>query len=69
MNWIPVETLPDFNGRVEVKISEIDEINIGFVKTTVLSCWYETGNRRWPRGFSLLNPRLIPLIVEWRKKI
>jgi hypothetical protein len=58
--WNTVNKLPDFNGRVEVKIIQED-------KETILSCWYETGNRRFPQGFSLLNPRLIPFIVEWRK--
>jgi hypothetical protein len=57
MSWTPVKILPDFNGKVEVKLKD----------GTVLSCWYETGNRRFPKGFSLLNPRLIPTIVEWRK--
>lgn len=56
-NWISVKTLPDFNGKVEVKLESGE----------VLKCWYETGNRRFPQGFSLLNPRLIPSIIEWRK--
>lgn len=59
--WNSVDTLPDFNGKVEVKIDKDGE-------ETILSCWYETGDRRFPQGFSLLNPRLIPFIVEWRKK-
>lgn len=55
--WNSVNHLPNFNGRVEVKLEN----------ERVLECWYETGNRRFPQGFSLLNPRLIPLITEWRK--
>jgi hypothetical protein len=60
--WNSIDTLPDFNGRVEVKIIKEE-------KEIIISCWYEMGNRRFPQGFSLLNPRLIPLIVEWRKEL
>ena len=58
--WKSIETLPDFNGRVEVKIRKNG-------KELTLFCWYETGNRRFPQGFSQTNPKLIPFIVEWRK--
>lgn len=54
------DSLPDFNGRVIVRYEDEGELKR-------YECWYETGNRRFTQGFSLLPPYLIPRIVEWKK--
>lgn len=60
--WIKVEDrLPDFNGQVTVRYyDENDEI-----KEQV--AWYETGNRIFPRGFSLMPPHKLRRIVSWKQ--
>jgi hypothetical protein len=59
--WYPVSKLPNFNGKVSVKI-----VKNGV--ETIMCCWYETGNRRFPQGFSLLDPKLIPYVTEWEEE-
>ena len=56
--WYNVERPPDFNGRVEVRYLEKGKIKAG-------KAWYETGDRRFPKGFSLL-PKHIE-VLAWKK--
>jgi hypothetical protein len=51
---------PNFNGRVHIKYLENGKIK-------ERECWYETGDRRFPKGFSLLPPYLIDKIISWEK--
>lgn len=52
------DALPNFNGRVIIRYEHEGELKR-------YECWYETGNRRFTQGFSLLPPYLIPKIVDW----
>ena len=59
--WIKIEDkLPDFNGRVKVKY-----LDKGQIKEK--EAWYETGNRRFEKGFSLLPKHVIANIIEWTR--
>lgn len=55
--WIKVDdSLPNFNGKVHIR----------YVDKAALKereAWYETGNRRFPKGFSLIPKHII--VLEW----
>ncbi len=60
--WIKIENrLPDFNGKVVVKY--YDENNE--VKEQI--AWFETGDRKFARGFSMMPPYKINRIFAWKQ--
>lgn len=61
-DWIKVEnSLPNFNGKVIIKYIEKDD------EIKERRAWYETGNRRFPEGFSLIPKYILSNIIEWKK--
>ncbi len=59
--WIKIkERRPNYNGKVRIKYLDNNQIK-------ERDAWYETGNRRFKKGFSLLPKYIIEGIIEWMK--
>lgn len=60
-NWTKIEyELPNFNGRVIVKYLFKNQL-------IEKDAWYETGDRRFKKGFSLI-PKNVE-VLEWKLKL